>query len=60
TWKWDEDAPEEEHETLLTLDFTPHGNGTELTLTHELLASEESRSNHEHGWSTVIDKMERL
>lgn len=60
TWKWDEENPSDEHETLLTIDLTPHGSGTELTLTHEYFASEESRNNHEHGWNSMLDKMESL
>jgi uncharacterized protein YndB with AHSA1/START domain len=60
TWKWDEDDPSAEHETLLTIDLAPHGSGTELTLTHEYFASEESRNNHEEGWNSMLDKMEAL
>ena len=60
SWKWDEDIPQEEHETLLTLDFAPHGTGTEFTLTHEKLASVQSRTNHQGGWNSILDKMEQL
>lgn len=60
TWKWDEEHPADEQETLLTIELTPHGRGTELTLTHERFTSEESRGNHEHGWNSMLDKMEKL
>lgn len=60
TWKWDEENPADEVETLLTIDLAPQGNGTELTLTHERFISEESRANHEHGWNSMLDKMETL
>jgi uncharacterized protein YndB with AHSA1/START domain len=60
TWKWDEDDPSAEQETLLTIEFTAHGSGTELTLTHEQFKSEESRNSHEHGWNSMLDKMEAL
>ncbi len=60
TWKWDEDDPSQEQETLLTVDLAPHGSGTELTLTHEQFKSEESRNNHEEGWNSMLDKMEEL
>lgn len=60
TWKWDEENPADEQETLLTIDLAPHGGGTELTLTHERFTSEESRGNHEHGWNSLLDKMETL
>lgn len=60
TWRWEEDTPQEEYDTLLTLDFAAHGTGTELTLTHEQFATDQSRTNHEGGWTTVMDRMEKL
>jgi uncharacterized protein YndB with AHSA1/START domain len=60
TWKWDEDDPSAEQETLLTIEFAPHGSGTELTLTHEQFKSAQSRDSHEHGWNSMLDKMEQL
>lgn len=57
TWQWQEDNPAEEHETLLTLEFNAHGEGTELVLTHEHLSSPESRANHEHGWTSMLQKL---
>ena len=60
TWRWEESSPAEEHETLLTVEFAPHENGTELILTHEQLSSVESRGNHEHGWTQILDKLAEL
>lgn len=60
TWKWDEENPADAQETLLTIELAPHGAGTELTLTHERFTSEQSRGNHEHGWKSMLDKMESL
>lgn len=60
TWEWEEDDPADRHESLLTLEFAPHGTGTELTLTHERLASVESRNRHEHGWNSILGKLEDL
>lgn len=60
TWRWEEDNPAEEHETLLTLEFNPHPVGTELILTHECLSSEESRQNHAHGWMSMLQKLHAL
>jgi uncharacterized protein YndB with AHSA1/START domain len=59
TWTWEEDTPEEEHETLVTWEFRESGAGTELTLTHENLASEESRVGHTGGWNQFLDKFGR-
>lgn len=60
TWKWDEDDPKEEYETLLTLDFAPSGAGTALTLTHERFPTLENRDNHEHGWTSIVDKLSAI
>jgi uncharacterized protein YndB with AHSA1/START domain len=57
TWKWDEDDPKEEYETLLTLEFARAGGDTELTLTHERFPTLENRDNHEHGWTSIVDKL---
>jgi uncharacterized protein YndB with AHSA1/START domain len=36
------------------------GNRTELTLTHELDASDEVRSSHEHGWTACLTNLDRV
>lgn len=60
TWRWLEDDPADEHETLLTLDFAPLDGGTEFTLTHEYFASAESRENHNSGWVSIMDKLQTI
>ena len=60
TWRWEEENPAEEHETLLTIEFKAHGSGTELILTHENLASLESRATHEQGWTSMLEKLDDL
>jgi uncharacterized protein YndB with AHSA1/START domain len=60
TWSWEEDDPADQYETLLTLEFKPSGNGTELTLTHEQFPTEENRDNHQHGWSSIVEKLEEF
>jgi uncharacterized protein YndB with AHSA1/START domain len=57
TWRWEEDDPAEEHESLLSLDFNERNGETEFVLTHEKLASVESRARHEEGWSAMIDQL---
>lgn len=57
TWGWEEDDPSQEHESLLTLEFVARGERTELILTHERLASVESRDNHEQGWTAILDQL---
>lgn len=57
TWRWEEDRPEDEFDTLVTVEFHDRGASTELVLTHERLASDESRANHERGWNGTLDKL---
>lgn len=59
TWTWEEDTPAQERETLLTIEFLDLGEQTEVVLTHENLASVESRNNHEGGWNQFLDKLGR-
>lgn len=57
SWSWEEDDPADEYESLLTLEFNERDGGTELVLTHEKLASIETRDRHEHGWTMMIDQL---
>jgi uncharacterized protein YndB with AHSA1/START domain len=54
TWRG---APTGNAETLVTLALRPVGGGTELTLTHERLPSDESRSGHAQGWTNFLDHL---
>lgn len=59
TWAWEEgDGPG--HESVVTIEFISRGRETDVVLTHERLASEESRDNHRHGWTGLLDQLERL
>lgn len=60
TWSWEEDPPAESYETLLTLEFNPHDGGTELILTHEQFVTETTRSNHENGWTSILDHLSQV
>jgi uncharacterized protein YndB with AHSA1/START domain len=58
TWRWEEDRPEDEHDTLLTLEFNEVEGGTELVLTHEQFASADSRDSHEKGWTAIMEQLD--
>ena len=60
TWTWEEDDPKDAHETLLTLEFSSLGDRTELVLTHENLANEQSRDGHAAGWKEIYETLARL
>jgi len=55
-WAW-ESTPE--RESLVTVEFKPSGNGTELVLTHEQFADSEARDKHQHGWNGCMDRLGR-
>jgi uncharacterized protein YndB with AHSA1/START domain len=57
SWRWEEDDPAEEYDSLLTLEFNERDGETELVLTHERIASLESRGRHEHGWTLIVDQL---
>ena len=56
TWAWDEDNGPG-HESLVTIEFAENGRETDVTLTHERLANEQSRDNHRHGWTSILDNL---
>jgi len=42
------------------VEFFDREGGTELRLTHETLPNEASRDDHEQGWNSVFDKLEKF
>lgn len=60
TWLWQEDNPADERHTLLKLDFNELSGGTELILTHEQFATEESRASHGSGWEAILGQLQRV
>jgi uncharacterized protein YndB with AHSA1/START domain len=60
TWKWDDDPAWEKIDSLVTIEFRDHPDGTELRLIHDRLPSEQSRDNHMGGWTSALDKLERF
>jgi uncharacterized protein YndB with AHSA1/START domain len=57
TWTWDRD---EDRETLIELDFEEIDGATKVRFTHSNLKDEESVRNHEEGWTTCFDNLERV
>lgn len=58
TWRWQDDEAWENHDSLVTVELSDVPGGTELRLLHEQLPSEESRDNHNRGWSSLLNKLE--
>lgn len=44
--------------STVTLDFRPEGSGTHLTLTHIRFPNEESRDNHQGGWTAILANLD--
>ena len=57
TWAW-ESTPE--RESLVTVEFRPSGQGTELLLTHQRFADTDARDKHQHGWNGCLDRLDRF
>lgn len=53
TWQWDG----EEDETLVTVELTAAGAGTELVLVHERFADDAQRDEHAKGWSDCLGRL---
>jgi uncharacterized protein YndB with AHSA1/START domain len=56
TWSWDDD----DRETLIEIDFEESDGATRVRFTHSNLRDEQSVRNHEEGWSTCFDNLERV
>lgn len=59
TWKW-EHMPEDAPETLVTVEFLPKGDGTEMVLTHERFPDAALRDLHNEGWTGCLEGLEQL
>ena len=53
SWSWDHQP----HESQVTYDLKPHAGGTEVTLTHDGLASIESQQSHGRGWTASLQQL---
>jgi uncharacterized protein YndB with AHSA1/START domain len=60
SWKHDADKLWENRTSIVTVEFSDRNGGTELRLKHEQLPSEESRDDHNRGWNSVLDKLEKF
>jgi uncharacterized protein YndB with AHSA1/START domain len=57
TWAW-KSTPE--RESLVTVEIKPDGDGSLLTLTHEQFFDADARDRHQGGWTSALDKMEKM
>ena len=55
TWE----APFSVDGSVVTLEMSTEGNGTLIKLVHVKFPDDESRANHEGGWSTILTHLEQ-
>lgn len=60
TWAWDQDDGSRGHETEVTVEFLPRDGGTLVRLTQAAFLEKEHRDNHELGWTSSFNDLERL
>ena len=60
TWQWKDDEVWDNFTSVVTVELTDAGEGTELRLRHEQLPSEASRHRHNEGWNSVLDRLEKF
>jgi uncharacterized protein YndB with AHSA1/START domain len=56
TWAW-ESTPE--RESLVTVEFRPAGEQTELVIVHARFFDSAARDRHAHGWNGCLGRFER-
>jgi uncharacterized protein YndB with AHSA1/START domain len=55
SWAW---RTTPERESRVTIALKADGDGTILTLTHEMFFDEKARDDHRGGWSEALDRLE--
>ena len=62
TWDWQKfsasgEKIDEARDTLVTVEFLPRGNFTEVILTHQGLVTADQRESHHKGWNACFDRL---
>ena len=61
SWGWHDENDARGHESQVRFDIEPNaGGGARFVMTHSGLSDEESRKNHNEGWTSSLRKLERL
>ena len=61
TWGWHDETDARGPESRVVIELRPTAAGaTEFVLSHTGLPDETSRANHRLGWTSALDKLERL
>ena len=60
TWELENSAREIDGDTVVTVDFEDSGASTQMVLIHQLLPTEELRSQYERDWRTALVRLEQF
>ena len=60
SWVWQAPYPHAGIPTRVSVRFAEKDAGTEITITHDRLPSEETGEHHAAGWNGILDRLERL
>ena len=61
TWAWHDDQDVRGSESIVRIELEEDGKqATRFTLIHSGLANDESRANHNMGWTSSLKKLERI
>lgn len=60
TWTWEAPDPHAGIETLVTVVLREDANETEVLVSHDRFPTHESRDRHDAGWTTTLDRLEKL
>jgi uncharacterized protein YndB with AHSA1/START domain len=58
TWRWTQGGGDT-GESRVEMSLRPVPDGTELTLTHSRLQTDDTAKDHESGWNGALDKLEK-
>ena len=58
SWAWDEHPVQ--GESLITVEFRAVDGGTEVAMVHSGLPTDESAAEHEHGWTSCLNRLEGI
>lgn len=57
TWDWKGEPHAMKAETVVTVDFVPTEDGTEIRLTHDGFPTTDDRDGHEEGWKICVGRI---
>lgn len=58
TWAWQNEP--QFGETVVSIEFLDHEQGTEIVLTHQRFPDEPARNEHNKGWTGCLDRLEQF